>query len=94
MEQMKRKDNNKNDEQSNKRVFKSKKFKAIKYLPGPNEEFIAIKRCEYNAWERNEDSVSQIYQANFQKKGRRLDGLAIRRIHARDAAYLVDRLVF
>ncbi|GJV95085.1 hypothetical protein Tco_1546662 [Tanacetum coccineum] len=49
------KSDNKNDEQPNKRVCKVKKFKAISYLLGPNEEFIAIKSCEYNAWEKNED---------------------------------------
>ncbi|GJZ17743.1 putative reverse transcriptase domain-containing protein [Tanacetum coccineum] len=57
LRQMKRKDN-KNDEQPNKRLCKAEKFEAIKYSLGPNEEYIAIKRCEYNAWERNEDSMS------------------------------------
>nr|GEX03648.1 hypothetical protein [Tanacetum cinerariifolium] len=57
-----------NDEQPNKRVSKAEKFEAIKYSLGPNEEYIAIKRCEYNAWERNENSVSQIYREFFWKK--------------------------
>ncbi|GKC36687.1 hypothetical protein Tco_1049071 [Tanacetum coccineum] len=57
-----------NDEQPNKRVCKAEKFEAIKYSLGPNEEYIAINRCEYNAWERNEYSVSQIYQEIFQEK--------------------------
>ncbi|GJT62417.1 hypothetical protein Tco_1005950 [Tanacetum coccineum] len=68
LRQMKRKKDNKNDELPNKRVCKAEKFKAIKYSLGPNEEYIAIRRCEYNAWERNEDSMSQIYQEIFQKK--------------------------
>nr|GEY03256.1 hypothetical protein [Tanacetum cinerariifolium] len=56
LRQMKYKEDNKNDEQPNRRVCKAKKFKAIKYSLGPNEEYIAIRRCEYNAWERNKDS--------------------------------------
>ncbi|GKE04274.1 hypothetical protein Tco_1396292, partial [Tanacetum coccineum] len=59
---------NKNDEQPNKRVCKSEKFEVIKYSLGPNEEYIAIKSCEYNAWERNKDCVSHIYQVIFRKK--------------------------
>ncbi|GJW89006.1 hypothetical protein Tco_0164346 [Tanacetum coccineum] len=55
LRQMKRKEDNKNDEQPNKRVCKAEKFEAIKYSLGPNEEYIAIRRCEYNAWERNKD---------------------------------------
>ncbi|GJT74661.1 hypothetical protein Tco_1041386 [Tanacetum coccineum] len=68
LRQMRRKDNNKNDEQPNKKVCKTEKFEDIKYSLGPNEEYIAIKRCEYNAWERNEDSMSQIYQDFFRKR--------------------------
>ncbi|GKD21661.1 hypothetical protein Tco_1223364 [Tanacetum coccineum] len=56
---------NSNDEQPNKRVCKAEKFKAIKYSLGPNEEYIAIRRCEYDAWERNEDGMSKIYQEIF-----------------------------
>ncbi|GJV83572.1 hypothetical protein Tco_1523470 [Tanacetum coccineum] len=37
------------NEQPNKRVCKAEKFEAIKYLLGPNEEHIAIRRCEYDA---------------------------------------------
>ncbi|GKA26920.1 hypothetical protein Tco_0713088 [Tanacetum coccineum] len=59
---------NMEDEQPNKRVCKVEKFEAIKYSLVPNEEFIAIKSCEYNAWERNKDSVSQIYLEIFWKK--------------------------
>ncbi|GKB84141.1 hypothetical protein Tco_0956413, partial [Tanacetum coccineum] len=55
LRQMKCKEDNKNNEQPNKRVCKAEKFEAIKYSLGPNEEYIAIRRCEYNAWERNED---------------------------------------
>nr|GEY77944.1 hypothetical protein [Tanacetum cinerariifolium] len=68
LSQIKRKDNNMNDEQPSKRICKTEKFEAIKYSLGPNEEYIAIRRCEYNAWERNKDSVSQIFQEIFQKK--------------------------
>ncbi|GKE43484.1 hypothetical protein Tco_1470768 [Tanacetum coccineum] len=52
------KSDNKNDEQPNKRVCKVEKFKAITYSLGPNEEFIAMKSCKYNAWEKNKYSVS------------------------------------
>ncbi|GJV26144.1 hypothetical protein Tco_1378839 [Tanacetum coccineum] len=62
MRQMKRKEDTKNVEQPNKKVCKAEKFEAIKYSLRPNEEYIAIRRCEYNTWERNEDSMSQIYQ--------------------------------
>ncbi|GJY74300.1 hypothetical protein Tco_0478731 [Tanacetum coccineum] len=56
------------DEQPNKRVCSAETFEAIKYSLGPNEEYIAIRRCEYDAWERNEDSMSKIYQEFFLKK--------------------------
>ncbi|GJU49168.1 hypothetical protein Tco_1218723 [Tanacetum coccineum] len=59
---------NSDDDKPNKRVCKAEKFKAIKYSLGPNEEYIAIRRCEYDAWERNKDSMSKIYQEFFQKK--------------------------
>ncbi|GJV54691.1 hypothetical protein Tco_1455696 [Tanacetum coccineum] len=59
---------NSDNEHTNKRVCKAEKFEAIKYSLGPNEEYIAIRRCEYNAWERNEDSMSKIYQEIFLKK--------------------------
>ncbi|GJX92959.1 hypothetical protein Tco_0347545 [Tanacetum coccineum] len=49
LSQMKRKDNKMNDEQPYKRVCKAEKFEAIIYSLGPNEEYIAIRRCEYNA---------------------------------------------
>ncbi|GKC81815.1 hypothetical protein Tco_1137532 [Tanacetum coccineum] len=54
-----------NDEQPIKRVCKVEKFEAIKYSLGPNEEYIAIRRCEYDAWKRNEDSMSKIFQEFF-----------------------------
>ncbi|GJY76099.1 hypothetical protein Tco_0481215 [Tanacetum coccineum] len=56
------------DEQSYKRICKAEKFEAIKYSLGPNEGYIAIRRCEYDAWERNKDRMSIIYQEIFQKK--------------------------
>ncbi|GKF36143.1 hypothetical protein Tco_0112901 [Tanacetum coccineum] len=64
------KSNNKNDEPPNKKVCKAEKFEAIKYSLGPNEEYIAIKSCEYNAWERNEDSVFTSTKIFFRKKSR------------------------
>ncbi|GJZ15578.1 hypothetical protein Tco_0551255 [Tanacetum coccineum] len=65
LRQMKHKEDNKDDEQPNKRICKAEKFEAIKYSLGPNEEYIAIRRREYNTWERNEDSMSQIYKEIF-----------------------------
>ncbi|GKB75515.1 hypothetical protein Tco_0942410 [Tanacetum coccineum] len=62
------KSDNQNNEQPSKRVCKAEKFEAIKYSLGPNVEYIAITSCEYNAWERNEDSVSHIYQDIIWKK--------------------------
>nr|GEV24902.1 hypothetical protein [Tanacetum cinerariifolium] len=72
--QWKRKDNNMIDEQPSNRLCNAKKFEAIKYSLGPNEEYIAIRRCEYNAWERNEDNMSQIYREFFLEKGQRMEG--------------------
>nr|GEV56838.1 hypothetical protein [Tanacetum cinerariifolium] len=62
------KSDNQNNKQPSERVCKAKKFEAIKYSLGPNEEYIAIRSCEYNTWERNEHSVSYIYQDVFKKK--------------------------
>ncbi|GKC60522.1 putative nucleotidyltransferase, ribonuclease H [Tanacetum coccineum] len=56
--QIKRKDNDKDDKRPHKKVCKTEKFEAIKYSLGPNEEYLAIRRCEYDFWERNEDSIS------------------------------------
>ncbi|GKE53586.1 hypothetical protein Tco_1488742 [Tanacetum coccineum] len=56
------------DEQPNKRRCKAKKFEAIQYSLGPNEEYIALRRYEFDIWERNEDNLSIIYQDIFQKK--------------------------
>ncbi|GKD10060.1 hypothetical protein Tco_1189745 [Tanacetum coccineum] len=58
LRKMKRKGDNKNDEQPIKRLSKAKKFEAIKYSLGPNEEYIVVRRCEYNTWERNKESMS------------------------------------
>ncbi|GKB60375.1 hypothetical protein Tco_0916561, partial [Tanacetum coccineum] len=44
----------KNDDSDNKQPRKTKKFKAVKYSLGPNEEYIILRRCEYNTWERDE----------------------------------------
>ncbi|GJR34004.1 hypothetical protein Tco_1209688 [Tanacetum coccineum] len=69
--QMKRKcgdTSNSINEQPNKRMCKAENFEAIKYSLGPNKEYIAIRRCEYDAWERNEDIMSKIYQEILQKK--------------------------
>ncbi|GJV60178.1 hypothetical protein Tco_1466278 [Tanacetum coccineum] len=56
------------NEQPNKRRRKAEKFEAIQYSLGPNEEYIAIRSYEYDIWERNEYSMSRIYQDIFQKK--------------------------
>ncbi|GJT99404.1 hypothetical protein Tco_1109743 [Tanacetum coccineum] len=56
------------DEKPNKRMCKTEKFEAIMYSLEPNEEYISIRRCEYDIWERNEDNMSKIYQDIFQKK--------------------------
>ncbi|GJZ44394.1 hypothetical protein Tco_0591649, partial [Tanacetum coccineum] len=42
---------NSNNEWPNKRMCNAEKFEAIKYSLGPNKEFIAIRRCEYDTWE-------------------------------------------
>ncbi|GKA19770.1 hypothetical protein Tco_0699685 [Tanacetum coccineum] len=44
--QIKRKNDNRNDKQPNKKVCKTEKFEAIKYSLGPNEEYIAVRKCE------------------------------------------------
>ncbi|GKA77368.1 hypothetical protein Tco_0783829 [Tanacetum coccineum] len=67
-EQMKRKNNDCDNKQPSKKVCKTEKFEAIKYSLGPDEEYIAVKRCEHNTWERDEDCISKIYQENFQMK--------------------------
>ncbi|GKA92378.1 hypothetical protein Tco_0814303 [Tanacetum coccineum] len=59
------KSNNHNNERPSKRVCKAEKFETIKYSLEPNEEYIAIRSCEYSAWERNKDSVTHIYQDIF-----------------------------
>ncbi|GJY91716.1 hypothetical protein Tco_0507498 [Tanacetum coccineum] len=56
------------DEKPNKRMCKAEKFEAIQYSLGPNEEYIAIRRCGFDIWERNKDNISKIYQDIFQKK--------------------------
>ncbi|GKA58683.1 zinc finger, CCHC-type containing protein [Tanacetum coccineum] len=87
LRQMKCKGDNKNDEQPIKRVCKAEKFEAIKYSLGPKEEYIAVRRCEYDTWERNEESMSQIYQEIFQKKDNRWKDLA-----AKESTMLVKYL--
>ncbi|GKF58372.1 hypothetical protein Tco_0171909, partial [Tanacetum coccineum] len=54
--QMKRKGNDKDDKRPHKKICKTKKFETMKYLLGPHEEYLAIRRCEYDIWERNDDS--------------------------------------
>ncbi|GJS23595.1 hypothetical protein Tco_0452227 [Tanacetum coccineum] len=63
-----------NNERSNKRMFNDERFEVIKYSLGPNEEYIAIIRCEYDTWERNDDTMYQIYQEIFLEKGQRMEG--------------------
>ncbi|GJV92682.1 hypothetical protein Tco_1540495 [Tanacetum coccineum] len=97
LRQMKRKEDNKNDEQPNKRVYKAEKFEAIKYSLGPNEEYIAIKRCEYNAWERNKDKE----QAGFTLIRRILKGrygVSVPTLHKKprrtEQLYAVSRRIY
>ncbi|GJW09664.1 hypothetical protein Tco_1575491 [Tanacetum coccineum] len=45
---IKRKDNDKDDKRPHKKICKTEKFEAIKYSLGPNEEYLAIRRCEYD----------------------------------------------
>ncbi|GJT72445.1 hypothetical protein Tco_1031731 [Tanacetum coccineum] len=66
--QIKHKNNDKDDMRPHKKICTTKKFEAIKYSLRPNEEYLAIRRCEYDIWERNKDSVSQTYHGIFQKK--------------------------
>ncbi|GKA68249.1 hypothetical protein Tco_0768166 [Tanacetum coccineum] len=61
------------DEQPNKRMCKTEMFEAIQYSLGPNKEYIAIRRYEFDIWERNEDNKSKIYQYIFQKR-KRMEG--------------------
>ncbi|GJV49589.1 hypothetical protein Tco_1439801 [Tanacetum coccineum] len=74
---MKRNDNEKDDMRPHKMICNTDKFEGIKYSLGPNEEYFAIRRCEYDIWERNKDSVSQIYHEIFQKND---DGWKITRL--------------
>ncbi|GKB35650.1 hypothetical protein Tco_0880592, partial [Tanacetum coccineum] len=69
--QIKSKNNDKDDMRPHKKICTTEKFEAIKYSLGPNEEYLAIRRCEYDIWERNEDSVS--HKKFFKKRttGRR-----------------------
>ncbi|GKD73236.1 hypothetical protein Tco_1331518 [Tanacetum coccineum] len=55
----------KKDDLINKKACKAKKFEVIKYSLGANEEYLAISTRENNAWKRNEDSISHIYQEIF-----------------------------
>ncbi|GJW52884.1 hypothetical protein Tco_0096969 [Tanacetum coccineum] len=59
LRQMKHKGDNKDDEQPIKRVCKFEKFEAIKYLLGPNKEYIAVRRCEYNTWDKETKTFCQ-----------------------------------
>ncbi|GJR89878.1 hypothetical protein Tco_0213889 [Tanacetum coccineum] len=54
LRQMKRKEDNNNDEQPNKKVCKAEKFEAIKYSLGPNEEYKAIKKGQWMEGDTNE----------------------------------------
>ncbi|GKD55624.1 hypothetical protein Tco_1289011 [Tanacetum coccineum] len=45
------------NEQPNKRMCKAEKFEAIQCSLRTNEEYIAIRRCKYDIWERNKDNM-------------------------------------
>nr|GEX99474.1 hypothetical protein [Tanacetum cinerariifolium]GEY02238.1 hypothetical protein [Tanacetum cinerariifolium] len=52
----------KKDDLINENVCKAKNFEVIKYSLGASEEYLAISTRENNAWKRNKDSISHIYQ--------------------------------
>nr|GEW72957.1 hypothetical protein [Tanacetum cinerariifolium] len=78
---MKHNDNNHDGKQPNKKVCRTEMFEAIKYSLGPNEEYIAVRRCEYDTLERNEDNMSQIYQEIFSEKGQQMEGREIYKVY-------------
>ncbi|GJX12701.1 hypothetical protein Tco_0204459 [Tanacetum coccineum] len=49
-------------------MFKSEKFKVIKYSFGPAEEYVSIREYEYDLWVRIKENVSNFYQDIFDKK--------------------------
>ncbi|GJV10905.1 hypothetical protein Tco_1352446 [Tanacetum coccineum] len=66
MRQMKRKDDNMNDEQPNKKVSKAEKFEAIKYSLGTNEEYIVWKlEGGLNSLQRDKDGNNQTKTPRF-----------------------------
>nr|GEV90180.1 reverse transcriptase domain-containing protein [Tanacetum cinerariifolium] len=77
-----------NNEQHSKRVCKVENFEAIKYSLGPNKEYIAIRSCEYNAWERNEDS--DLVGKEIDKVGFRY-GMSFRVVTLRAVVYTGDK---
>nr|GEU56393.1 hypothetical protein [Tanacetum cinerariifolium] len=46
-------------------VCKIRRFTMIKYSFGPNENYVAIKECEYRDWTRTEDDACHGYQDIF-----------------------------
>ncbi|GJQ89927.1 hypothetical protein Tco_0001066 [Tanacetum coccineum] len=58
---------NEDDELLNEGVCKSEKFDVIWYSLGPNEEYVTINTCKYDAWKRTKGIVSSVYHEIFRK---------------------------
>ncbi|GJX20567.1 hypothetical protein Tco_0223244 [Tanacetum coccineum] len=46
-------------------VCKIRRFEMIKYSSGQDEEYVAIKECEYNDWTRTNEDACRAYQDIF-----------------------------
>ncbi|GKD50276.1 hypothetical protein Tco_1279252, partial [Tanacetum coccineum] len=49
-------------------TFKSEKFEVIKYSFGPAEEYVAIRKYEYDIWVKTKENVFTVYQDIFTRK--------------------------
>ncbi|GJW55090.1 hypothetical protein Tco_0099175 [Tanacetum coccineum] len=58
-----------NNKRPNKRMCNAERFEAIKYSLGPNEEYISIRRCEYDTWERNDDTMTSLKEKEIDNVG-------------------------
>ncbi|GKA23699.1 hypothetical protein Tco_0709732 [Tanacetum coccineum] len=57
-----------NNERPNKKMCNDERFKDIKYSLGPNEEYIAIRRCKYDTWERKKTLCPKSTKKFFRKR--------------------------
>ncbi|GJY15504.1 hypothetical protein Tco_0385926 [Tanacetum coccineum] len=72
LKQMKRKGDNRNNEQPIKRVSKSRKFrKYTNNFTRPNEEYICCKKSDITLGKENEESMSHNLPIHFLEKGQR-----------------------